>query len=82
MSNNSDNKNDNLTISYPLIYSTSQLVNPNKTSSFVNVNPLSNTLTYGNYIDLDKDTKVQKTVSKYFLYKLKVLRTLIRMPNS
>lgn len=68
-------------VSYPLIYTNSN-TNMKKTSPFVMVSPIgtSSTVgtmgnlgtqyTYGRYTDLNKDKTIQKTISKYFLYKI------------
>lgn len=71
----SDNNDDDLynSVSYPLIYANSNL---KKTSPFVMVSPvgtsgsLGTQYTYGRYTDLNKDKRIQKTISKYFLYKI------------
>jgi hypothetical protein len=59
------------TVSYPLIYATP--ANEKKTSPFVMVNPVGTTaseITYGRYTDLNKDKRIIKTITKYFLYKI------------
>lgn len=60
------------TVSYPLIYTNSDL-NTKKTSPFVMVNPVGTSsaqISYGRYVDLDKDKTIIKTITKYFLYKI------------
>jgi hypothetical protein len=66
-----DLNSDTNSVSYPLIYTAPQVINPKTSSSFVMVNPLRpNNIVYGNYPDLDKDKQVHKTVTKYFYYKI------------
>jgi len=74
---NSDNDDDLYnTVSYPLIYANSN-VSMKKTSPFVMASPIGTSVsnfgtqyTYGRYTDLNKDKTIQKTISKYFLYKI------------
>jgi len=62
---------DVITTSYPLIYTSPQIINPKLATPFVSVNPLRpNVVTYGHYENLDKDKTIQKTVSKYVFYKI------------
>jgi hypothetical protein len=73
----SDNDDDLYnTVSYPLIYANTN-VNMKKTSPFVMASPIGTSVgnlgtqyTYGRYTDLNKDHTIQKTISKYFLYKI------------
>jgi hypothetical protein len=72
----SDNDDDLYTsVSYPLIYANTNN-NIKKTSPFVMVSPIGTSgslgtqYTYGRYTDLGKDKTIQKTISKYFLYKI------------
>jgi hypothetical protein len=78
---NSDDDNLYSSVSYPLIYTNSNQ-NLKKTSPFVmvssvgtsgtsgNLGNLGNQYTYGRYTDLNKDKTIQKTISKYFFYKI------------
>ena len=71
----SDNDDLYSSVSYPLIY-TNTNTSLKKTSPFVMVSPvgtsgtLGNQYTYGRYTDLNKDKRIQKTFSKYFLDKI------------
>ena len=68
-------------IKYPLIYTTPTFVNTTRVTPFImplvtnNVTPFimpvgPNKAIYGYYPDLDKDSAVHKTVTKYFYYKI------------
>ena len=59
---------DNLSTTYPLIYSSGQVITPKLVTPFVTINP--NVLSYGQYQNLDNDKSVHKTVAKYIFYKL------------
>ena len=66
-----DNNSNNNMLSYPLIYTSNQVINSKNVSPFVMVDPITkNNIIYGNYPDLDKDKSVHKTVAKHFYYKI------------
>ena len=57
--------------SFPVIITQPSIYNPNSDTSYVSYNPLkSNLITSGFYKDLNKDKSVQKTLSKYYYYKI------------
>jgi len=57
--------------SLPLFITKPNIYNPNADSAFVSLNPLNPRLiTTGFYQDLNKDKSVQKTLSKYYFYKI------------
>lgn len=60
-------------VTYPLIYTQADMINVKQSSPFVMVQPINNfasKVTYGQYQDLDKDDRIQKTITKYYLYKI------------
>lgn len=68
---NSDD-DTNSSVVYPLIYS-SDVVKTKNTSPFLMVNPVGNTgvqYTYGRFTDLNKDKRIIKQITKYFMYKI------------
>jgi len=55
----------------PLFLTKAQIFDPNTDSTFISVNPYNNRLiSSGFYKDLNKDKSVQKTLSKYYFYKI------------
>lgn len=57
--------------SFPLFVTQPQIYNPNKDTTYVSVNPFKpGLITSGFYKDLNKDKSVQKTLSKYYFYKI------------
>jgi len=57
--------------SFPLIYTKSNIYNSNSDTAFISYDPNKPKLiTSGFYKDLNKDKNVQKTLSKYYFYKI------------
>lgn len=55
----------------PILVTNPIVYNPNADSTFVSVNPLNpRIINTGFYKDLNKDKSVQKTLSKYYFYKI------------
>lgn len=57
--------------SYPVILTTPSVYNPKSDTAFVGINPYNPLMsTTGFYKDLNKDKSVQKTLTKYYYYKI------------
>ena len=57
--------------SFPMFITQPNIYNPNADTTFVSVNPLNpGLINTGFYKDLNKDKSVQKTLSKYYFYKI------------
>jgi hypothetical protein len=57
--------------SFPLFIAQPNIYNPRADTTFVSVNPLNpGMINTGFYKDLNKDKSVQKTLSKYYFYKI------------
>ena len=58
-------------VTSPVIITTPTYYNSKNDSSYISYNPLNNTIVNtGFYKDLNKDKSVQKTLSKYYFYKI------------
>lgn len=65
------NPDKSVTPSFPVIVTGQSFYNPKNDSAFVSYNPLNpRMITSGFYKDLNKDKSVQKTLSKYYYYKI------------
>lgn len=61
----------NSTKSLPLFIAQPTVYDPNQHTPFISMNPYkSNLITSGFYKDLNKDKSVQKTLTKYYFYKI------------
>lgn len=65
------NPDKSVTPTFPVVVTAQSFYDPKKDSAFVSVNPLNpGMVTTGFYKDLNKDKSVQKTLSKYYYYKI------------
>lgn len=65
------NPDKSITPSFPVVLTQPSIYNRKTDSAFIGVNPLNPSMvTTGFYKDLNKDKSVQKTLSKYYYYKI------------